>query len=200
MDADSRRHDGPAGNERLTAWTGATLLVLLAVEGVTIVALGTLVVPHIVIGMLLVGPVALKLASTTYRFTRYYRHDPDYRRAGPPAPLLRVLGPVVVLTSVAVLATGVALLYVPAASRPDVFVLHKLSFIVWFVAMTIHVLAYVGRLPRLLAGDMAPRVRAVRGRGRRLGALAASLVVGAVIAAVTYHLATPWSHGTFLHG
>ena len=63
---------GTAGNERLTAATGAVLLVLLAVIGVTIISIGPLLSVHLFVGMLLIGPVALKLGSTGYRFVRYY--------------------------------------------------------------------------------------------------------------------------------
>ena len=46
--------------------------MLLAAEGVTILRLGRLLTLHFFIGMLLVGPVALKAGSTIYRFVRYY--------------------------------------------------------------------------------------------------------------------------------
>ena len=107
--AESHDEGGPEGNERLTAGTGALLLVLYAIEGVTILFLGQLLTAHFFVGFLLIGPVALKLASTGYRFFRYYTGHPVYKRKGPPMPLLRILGPFVVLTSVTVLATGVAL-------------------------------------------------------------------------------------------
>ena len=44
------RQDPTAGNERLTATTALLLLVLLAAEGVTILAIGPLLSEHIVIG------------------------------------------------------------------------------------------------------------------------------------------------------
>ena len=49
---------GTSGNERLTAATGALLLVLLAALGVTIVRIGGLLNEHMFLGMLLLGPVA----------------------------------------------------------------------------------------------------------------------------------------------
>ena len=52
--------------------TGAVLIVLLAVIGLTIIALRPLLSVHLFVGMLLIGPVALKLCSTGYRFVRYY--------------------------------------------------------------------------------------------------------------------------------
>ena len=51
------RTGGPAGNARLTAWTGLVLLVLFLVEGVTLLSLDSLVGVHILIGAALV-PVA----------------------------------------------------------------------------------------------------------------------------------------------
>ena len=48
---------GTAGNERLTAATGAVLLVLLAVIGVTILRLRPLLSVHLFVGMLLIPPV-----------------------------------------------------------------------------------------------------------------------------------------------
>ncbi len=104
------RQDGVAGNGRLTAALGALLLVLLAVEGATIPFIGQLREEHILIGMLLLGPVAAKLASTGYRFARYYLGAPTYVQKGPPQIALRLLAPGVVFTTVALFGTGVALL------------------------------------------------------------------------------------------
>ena len=76
---------GVDGNARLTALAGAVLLVLLAVEGATILFLRPLLSVHVFVGMLLLGPVALKLASTGYRFVRYYtRQRASTSRKGPP--------------------------------------------------------------------------------------------------------------------
>jgi len=57
-----------AGNQRLTAGAAILLLVALAAESVTVIAMGQLLAPHIVIGMLLIPLVILKLATTGYRF------------------------------------------------------------------------------------------------------------------------------------
>jgi hypothetical protein len=140
---------GPEGNERLTVVTGLVLIVLLAVLGVTIIRIGQLLWLHLFLGLVLIGPVLLKLASTGYRFLRYYTASPPYRRKGPPAPALRLLAPGVVLLTVVVFATGVALLLVgPGSSlRSTVFLLHKVSFIGWLVLIVVHI---GGHLPELL--------------------------------------------------
>jgi hypothetical protein len=209
------RSGGAEGNERLTAMTGAVLLILLAVESYTIFRIGRLLTLHVFLGMLLLGPVTLKAASVMYRFARYYTGSEPYRRKGPPQPLLRVLGPVIVLLTACVFGSGIML----AVTGPSYYggpsewlTLHRLSFIAWLCAMTVHVLTYVWRLPRLLAaeargvslaeGETGGGVGAGRharqvvevlgGRGTRLALLTASLLAGLVIALLTVHLAGQW--------
>jgi hypothetical protein len=189
---------GAEGNERLTAAAGAVLLVLFAAEGVTILSIHQLITVHFFLGMLLIGPVALKAGSVLYRFTRYYTGAPGYRRQGPPALLLRLLGPLVLITSAGVLGTGVALGFIGSAAGPWLF-LHKAFFVLWFGVMTIHVLAYIWRLPRLIGPDLRgpaglARARGVlAGRAMRWLLLAASIAGGLLIAAMTVHLAGPWA-------
>ena len=199
---------GAQGNERLTAATGAVLLILLAAEGLTILRIGRLLTWHFFLGMLLLGPVAVKAGSVCYRFFRYYAGSAPYRRKGPPAPLLRVLGPVILLLTACVFGSGVMLAIVGPAGEGRWLTVHRLTFILWFGAMVIHVLAYVPRLPRLLyaeargivlPGEGDPgyghgrrALTALGGRGARLGLLAASLIAGLVIALLTVHLAGQW--------
>src|SRR5947209_20428521 len=97
---------GVEGNSRLTAATGTLLTLLLLVEGFTILDVRGYITLHAAVGLILIGPVALKLASTMYRFARYYRGSEPYVRKGPPHIVLRVLGPLVLLTTLAVLGTG----------------------------------------------------------------------------------------------
>ena len=78
----------PDGNERLTSSTGLVLLVLLLVETLTTLALRTYLNVPLFLGLLLLPPVALKLASTGWRFARYYTRSEPYVLAGPPRPLL----------------------------------------------------------------------------------------------------------------
>lgn len=184
---------GPDGNERLTAASGAVLFLLLAAEGVTILSIRQLLSPHIFIGMLLIPPVTLKLGTTGWRFARYYRGARSYRAKGPPLLPLRLLAPVVVVSTVAVFATGVALLIVGPGGG-ILLGLHKASFVVWLVATGIHVLAYLTRVPRLAAADWRPRAPRLEGAfGRRL-LLAGVVVAGAILAVATIRYASPWVH------
>jgi hypothetical protein len=182
--------DGVAGNEQLTAFTGTVLLVGFALEGMTLLALGRLLTLHMFLGILLIGPLLLKIGSTGYRFVCYYMGSEGYVRKGPPAPIPRMLGPVVILSSLAVLGTGVALALTGRATGPWLF-LHKASFVLWFGAMTIHVLTYAWRVPRILLSTRGGQARPTRG-GARLLLVGASLGGGLVLALLVMRLATGW--------
>lgn len=186
--------DGVAGNARLTGGAAALLLVLLAAEGATIPFIGRLVGPHIFIGVLLIPPVLLKMASTGYRFARYYAGNPTYVRKGPPVLAMRLLAPGVVLTSLALFATGLWLLFEGPRNNTAVF-LHKASFIAWVVLMTVHVLGHLLEVPRLASPDWrraGGREAALAGAGMRVSLLIASLLAGLIFALATLSLAAPW--------
>jgi hypothetical protein len=173
---------GVESNARLTGATAAVLLVLLAVEGVTVLRVRALLSLHVFIGMVLVPPVLLKIGSVSWRFARYYFGAPAYRGKGPPPALLRVLGPAVVILTVVLLASGIGLLIAPHSRRHSLLFLHKASFILWFGAMTVHVLGHVIDTARLAPRDWVHRTRRdVAGASARQWALAASLIAGAVL-------------------
>jgi hypothetical protein len=189
-----RGRGGVDGNERLTAASGAVLVLLLAAEGVTILAIRPLLSVHVFIGMLLIPPVALKLGSTGWRFLRYYSGDREYRAKGPPLLPLRMLAPLVVASTLAVFVTGVGLL-IRGPGRGLLLGLHKASFAVWLVATGIHVLAYIPRLPALAAADWRHGSADLRaGSFARRTLLAAALVAGAILAVATVRYAQPWTH------
>ena len=187
---------GTDGNERLTAITGVVLIVLLAVIGVTILRIRQLISVHLFVGLLLIGPVALKMASTGYRFVQYYTGDTVYRRKGPPEALLRGIAPVVVLTTIAVFVSGVIVMFAGRAHRNPWLEIHKVSFIVWVVFTALHVL---GHLPGLGAHLRAGSTRddlpgELPGRGGRSIALAGALVAGLVLAVVLIPQFGGWTH------
>jgi hypothetical protein len=186
------RVGGVEGNVRLTAVVAAVLIVLLAVEGATIPFLGSLLSVHVFVGMLLLVPVALKLASTGYRFARYYAGSADYVAKGPPIPLMRLLvAPVLVFSTLTLFGSGV-LLITADPHHGKILLLHKASFIVWFGAMTIHVLAYARRAALHAVADWTSR--RVGGASLRVALVVGALAAGLAVAIVTLPLATPWSH------
>lgn len=187
------QNTGVEGNRRLTAALGAVLLVLLAVEGGTIPFLGQLEVVHVIVGLVLIPIVLLKLGTTFYRFARYYTGNPAYLRAGPPHPVLRVAGPLVVLATVALFTSGVALVIVGRHSQ-TVYTLHKLSFIAWFGAMTIHVLGHVWSLPAMAGRDWNAADRISGSRLRQLSVVGIT-AIGVLAAVVVFPLLPAWGHG-----
>ena len=204
----AERTGGAEGNERLTALTGAVLLILLIVECYTLLQIGHLLTLHFFLGMLLLGPVTLKATSVIYRFARYYTRSEPYRRKGPPALLLRVIGPVIVLLTACVFGSGIMLAVTgPSFGPPSGWlVVHRISFFAWIFFIVIHVAAYLPRLPRLLAaeargvglpqgetgGHTRRALEVLQGRGVRLALLTASLLAGLVMALLTVHLVGKW--------
>jgi len=172
------RLGGTEGNEILTSAVAAILTLLLIAEGITIIRMGGLVSVHMFIGLLLVPPILLKLSTTGYRFARYYLSSRAYRQKGPPALPLRLMAPVLVLTTIGVFATGIWLLLLGHKSDQLLF-FHKLFFFVWVGLFGIHFLAYAPRVLRSLRRDWgAARRRAVPGSGLRGVLVAASLGAG----------------------
>jgi hypothetical protein len=196
------RGGGTTGNERLTAATGAVLIVLLAVIGVTIISLSRLLWVHLFVGMLLLGPLALKLGSTGYRFVRYYTANRSYREKGPPPTPLRLIAPIVVLSTLVVFASGVVLLFIGPSSRGTLLPIHKISFFVWVAFMAIHVLAHLPTVARALRADYVdPAVggRQAPGRNGRALSLLSALAGGVVIAILVIPQFAPWISSQAFH-
>jgi hypothetical protein len=189
------RFGGAEGNEILTSATAVVLTGLLAVEGYTVVNMRGLVGLHMFVGLALIPPVLLKLASTGYRFVRYYTGSRRYRALGPPVLPLRLMAPVLVASTIAVFLTGVLLL--AAGHKSDtLLLLHKASFIVFGVVFAVHFLAYVPRVVRSLRIDWgAARREAVSGAGLRGMLVAAALGGGAALALAPLPTINAWNGG-----
>ena len=194
-----RFRGGPDGNEQLTAATGVVLVILLAVLGVTIVRIGQLTWLHLFLGLLLIGPVGLKMATTGYRFVRYYTRNPAYLLKGPPETWLRLLAPAVVVTTIGVFASGVLLLIDGPADRGSLVLIHKVSFILWGVATGLHVLGHLPGMPASLRASSLDGTsisgRQAGGIGRAL-ALVGVIVGGLVLAIVLIPDFSAWTSNT----
>lgn len=204
-DAALPRTGGPAGNAQLTAWTGLLLLVLFLAELVTLLSIGPMISWHIALGAALIPPAALKTATTTWRMLRYYTGSKHYKAAGPPPLLLRLLGPLVVLSTLALLGSGVllALIGVDRTFQPLVTVLgfsispltlHQGSFIVWGGATGLHVLARLVPALRTARPSRDQDAGTPHGRGLRTAALLLATTLAAVAAALLLSWASSWQH------
>ena len=176
------RFGGTEGNEILTSASALVLTLLLFAEGVTILRIGGLRGAHMFIGLVLIPPLVLKLASVGYRFARYYIGTRAYVEKGPPLLALRLLAPLLVAMTIAVFATGVILM-IDGNRRGSVFQLHKLTFIAWGVLFAIHFLAYLPRMVRSIEVDWrAARRQRVPGTTARACLVVASIGGGIALA------------------
>ncbi|HWF54410.1 MAG TPA: hypothetical protein VG223_07285 [Solirubrobacteraceae bacterium] len=193
----ARAHDdGVEGNERLTGLVGALLLAPLAVEGLTILRIGQLLWLHMFLGMVLVGIIALKLASTGYRFAGYYRGRSSYVAKGPPITPLRLLAVPVVLSTLGVMITGILLLLLGPSSRQPLELVHKVCFIVWIAVTAVHVLAHLKDSFDSVGAEVAPLATGtpqVSRRGARLLALGTAVMIGVIIALITLPQFGAWT-------
>jgi hypothetical protein len=194
---------GPAGNEQLTAVTGVILLVLFAVIGISILRIGQLISVHLFVGLLLLGPVVLKMASTGYRFVRYYTGNGVYVEKGPPVLPMRVIAPMLVALTFVVFISGIVLMFEGPSHRGGLLLIHKASFIGWIAFFGLHVL---GHLTKLLGGSLrAARKRGVEGlrspgEAGRIISLIGALVGGLVLAIALIPDFAVWTaHGAIHH-
>lgn len=193
---------GPAGNALLTAWTGLVLLCLSLAELLTLIDVRGLISWHVALGALLVPPAVMKTATTGWRMARYYLGDRLYRQVGPPPLLLRLLGPLVVVSTVGLLGTGVLLVLLGQdrshqslsalhGFRPDWVTLHQAFFAVWVVTVALHLLGRI--VPALRATVVPGPATVVPGRWTRLLWFMAMVASAASLAVLLVHADNSWA-------
>lgn len=205
--SEQHKEDSPvAGNARLTGAAAAVLLPLFGTEVATVVmgVKGVLTL-HVMIGLLLVPPLVVKIASVSWRFFQYYRHDEAYRRRGTPRIVLRILGPFLLLATLVLFISGISLLLAPSAfggPHGTMFHIHDISFYIWLLLVISHVLAHARDLRHLAAKNWVRRTRAaVPGARLRQIAVLASLAAGLALAlSLVGHVGTFQNTANHGHG
>jgi hypothetical protein len=194
--ANTPERGNPDGNERLTAAVGLVLIVLTLVELATVLfGLGQFLSLHVFIGFVLIPPVLLKLASTGWRFTRYYTRHAAYRLKGAPQLVMRLLAPMLVAATVIVFASGVAIGLTHGRSLHLARQLHGPASVVWMILVGVHVLVYLRRAFVSAKEDVHPSSRAeARGAKARAAVLGAAIVAGVVAGAATLPAQHHWLH------
>ena len=190
---------GVDGNARLTSATGIVLLTVLLVEGVTLLGVRQMITLHIFVGVLLIGPALLKSASTLYKFARYYTRSAPYLKAGPPPLLLRILGPLMILSTLALLGTGIVLIFIGDRHHDDGWVtVHQTCFWIWAAVLAVHLLGHLWEAAKTSRSELRETMTgpAARIRRWRLALLATSLVLGVAAAIFLLPHATSWTTGT----
>ncbi len=182
-----RRRFNPRGNERLTAVAGLILLVLTIVElGTLLLGLQRFLSWHVFVGFVLLPPIALKLASTGWRFMRYYTRNEDYRRRGAPQILMRLLAPLLVAFTLLLFGSGVVMGLVHGPALTLARRVHGPAAFFWTLLVGVHVLAYLRRALGSAREDVLPRTRrAAAGSAGRSLVLGAAIAVGVVLGVAT---------------
>jgi hypothetical protein len=104
-----------------------------------------------------------------------------------------------------VFATGVVLLLAGPGSRGTWLPVHKISFIVWVAATSLHVLGHLADLPRVFR-NRSPHSSLLTsmenphaGRDGRALALGGALLAGTMLGILSISQFSPWLHTHFLH-
>lgn len=182
-------------NERLTALAGTVLFVVIAAELVITAKLHALISIHIFVGVLLCGPLIVKLCSTGYRFFRYYTNSPVFVQKGVPNIWLRLLAPCLVLLTLLVFVSGFGLAVVGPSHTGLFLKIHAASVALWLPLVAVHVYAHIRRVPRLIANDWShQRQVQVSGRSARVSINILGLIVGAIAAILMIPVSAPWRH------
>jgi hypothetical protein len=164
------RRLNPVGNARLTALVGLLLLGPVAVELATIVlGVHSHMSLHVFVGLALIPAVALKLASTGWRFARYYTRSDAYVEHGAPQIAMRLLAPLFVAATVVLFASGIAM-----------GLLHG------------HALVYLRRALGDSSREVAAGGSPVPGRRRRGYVIAAAVALGLAVGAATVPAQHRW--------
>lgn len=184
----------PGGNERLTAAVGLLVLAPVAVEVATILlGVHTFMSVHVFVGLALIPPVLLKLASTGWRFVRYYTRSRSYVAQGPPQTSMRLLAPLFVTATVVLFGSGVAMGLLHGNALQIARRLHGPASVVWLALLGLHVLVYLGRAWTRALQDVLPATRRrVPGTAARIRSIAAVVVCGLALGGATVPAQHRW--------
>ena len=190
------RRFNPDGNERLTATVGLILVVLSVVEIATLLlGLQSTLHLHVFVGLVLLPPIALKLASTGWRFARYYTRNQAYRLKGAPQLLMRLLAPLLVAATIVLFGSGVAMGLVHGHALQIARRLHGPASVIWMVVLGIHVLVYASRALHATGEELKARTRRqVAGVRLRAFLVAAALAAGLIVGLATLPVQHHWLH------
>jgi hypothetical protein len=184
----------PGGNERLTAAVGVLVLAPVLIEAATVLlGVHTFMSLHVFVSLALIPAVALKLATTGWRFARYYTRSRAYRALGPPQVAMRMLAPLFVAATVVLFGSGVAMGLLHGHALQIARDLHGPASVIWLPLLGLHVLVYLRRALRRTAQDILPAKRKpVRGTTARAYAIAAVVVVGLLLGAAAVPAQHRW--------
>lgn len=169
VDDVSRSAAGVAGNTRFTSLLGVILLALLVLQVASALFFALLtynvaffngptydiVRPvHFFVGFGLMPLLGLKLASTGWRFTRYYLRGRAYRRAGPPSWPARLIAPLLIVSGISVFASGVEMWSFQNQLGWPWTAIHNVAAFTFVGALVIHAVLHARQAHREAAADL----------------------------------------------
>lgn len=186
-----RAEEGVEGNARMTALLGVVLLIAFLAEGVTALSVNQLFTWHVFIGLLIVPVVCAKLATTGYRFFHYYKGTVSYRRKGSPHPILRITAPLLVLSTISLLAAGIIALAVGPRHADTWITIHQGSAIAWASLVAVHLIGHAVETWRLTTAEVHATPPIPR-RGARTAVVAVGLMLGLILGIASLGWTDAW--------
>lgn len=166
-------------NERITVIAGALLFVFIIVELFITSSVRSLGTEHVFVGILLSGPLVVKMLSTGYRFFRYYTKSPKYVRQGPPNSVLRILAPFLVLTTLLVFTSGYLMVF--GHNFNFYLKIHAVSCALWLPLLIIHIYAYIRKVLSVVSSNRNTSTkRPTSNKKAGLGINIAGLIIGVI--------------------
>ncbi|MGH7722181.1 MAG: molybdopterin-dependent oxidoreductase [Candidatus Dormibacteria bacterium] len=162
--------EGVAGNTRLTSLAGVVLLALVTLQVISALFFALLtynvtlpvgplydvVRPvHFFVGFMLMPLIAIKLASTGYRFSRYYTGKQAYHDAGPPLPLARIIAPALIGSAIILVASGVEMWSYQNQFNLPWTAIHNVAAFTFVSVVIIHIVLHARDAHRDAAADLA---------------------------------------------
>jgi type IV secretory pathway VirB2 component (pilin) len=148
---------------------------------------------HVFVGVALIPAVLLKLASTGWRFARYYTRSGAYVAHGPPQIAMRMLAPLFVAATVVLFGSGVAMGLLHGHGLQVARRLHGPASVIWLGFLGLHVLVYARRALRSTVQDALPaRRKPLRGTTARAVAVVIVVVCGLALGGATVPAQHRW--------
>jgi hypothetical protein len=166
---------------RSSALLGMLILFFSIAEIVTVAFLPEALILHIAIGSILGVLIIVKLILNAYRYLGYLKHDHDFRQAGTPRLIMRILSLPLVVTTIVVLGTGMAMVLTGPTAFATSFLAtaHALFAIIWLGLLGYHTFGYWHRSARSTTREL-DRIRSKDTQALARLILAATTVIGAV--------------------
>jgi hypothetical protein len=165
----------------------------VAVEVATILlGVHTFMSAHVFVGLALIPPVLLKLASTGWRFVRYYTRSTAYAEHGAPKIAMRLLAPLFVAATVVLFGSGVAMGILHGHALEVARRLHGPASVVWLLLFGVHALVYLNRALVGSGREITAAEEPVPGRRERVSVITAVVISGLVVGLATIPAQHRW--------